>query len=63
MSQTEQALHALADLIISYTARDDIPQADRERHLFCAEMLCRAQRGEVTYLEAAEAIEANEVVK
>ncbi len=62
MNHSEQALRALADLIISYSNRTDIPQADREGHLRCAEMLRRAQDGEMTYLEAADAMEASAVV-
>ena len=58
-----KSLCALADLIISYANREDFPQAERERHLFCAETLRRAQRGEMTYLEAAELMEANAVAK
>lgn len=60
---SDQALRALADLIILYAGRDDIPQADREGHLRCAETLRRAQRGEITYLEAAEEMDANEAAK
>lgn len=57
MRPAEQSLRALADLIILYSNRDDIPQADREGYLRCAETLRRAQRGEITYLEAAEEME------
>lgn len=63
MRPAEQALRALADLIILYAGRDDIPQADRGGHLHCAETLRRAQRGEITYLEAAEEMDANEAAK
>jgi hypothetical protein len=59
----EQALRALADLVISYANRTDIPQADREGHLRCAETLQKAQRGEMTCLEAAEEMDANAVAK
>jgi hypothetical protein len=54
----EQAINALANLIMSYANRDDIPQEERGRHLFCVETLRRARRGEITYLEAANAMEA-----
>lgn len=57
MKPAEQAFRALADLIIFYASRADIPPADREGHLRCAETLRRAQRGELTYLEAAEEME------
>ena len=59
----EQAFRALADLIISYADRDDIPQAERDGHLRCAETLRRAQRGEIAYSEAAEEMEASMVAR
>lgn len=63
MRPADQALRALADLIISYANREDIPQAERERHLFCAETLRRAQRGGITWQQAVEETEANEAAK
>lgn len=63
MGTEQEALRALADLIISYAGRDDIPQAEREGHLRCAETLRRAQRREITYLEAAEEMEASMAAK
>jgi hypothetical protein len=63
MRPADQALRALADLIIFYAGRTDIPQSEREGHLRCAETLRRAQRGEMTYLEAAEEMDANAVAK
>lgn len=54
-----QAFRALADLIILYAGRTDIPQADREEHLRCAETLRRAQRGEITWQQAVEMMEGN----
>ncbi len=59
----EQAINALADLIMSYAIRDDIPQEERQGHLFCAETLRRARRGEITYSEAVEEMDAKEAVK
>lgn len=58
-----KSLRALAGLIISYAGREDIPQADRETHLRCAETLRRAQHGEITYLEAADDMDAKEAAK
>ena len=63
MRPNEQALRALADLIISYASRTDIPQMDREGHLRCAETLRRAQRGEITWQQAVEMMEGNEAAK
>lgn len=60
---SEQAFRALADLITSYANRTDIPQAEREGHLRCAETLRRAQRGEITWQQAVEIMEANEEAK
>jgi len=62
MNHSEQAFRALADLIISYANRTDIPQSEAERHLFCAETLRKAQNMEITYLEAVEEIESSTVV-
>lgn len=63
MRPNEQAFRALADLIILYANRTDIPQVDREGHLRCAETLRRAQRGEMTWQQAVETMEANEAAK
>lgn len=62
MCHDEKTLRALADLIIN-ASRTDIPQVDREWHLRCAETLQKAQRGGITYLEAAEEMEAKEVAR
>jgi hypothetical protein len=59
----EQSLRALANLIILYANRDDIPQVDRAGHLRCAETLRKAQRGEMTCLEATEEMDAKEAAK
>lgn len=59
----EQAFRALADLIIFYASRADIPPADREGHLRCAETLHRAQRGEITWQRAVEMMETSEAAK
>jgi hypothetical protein len=63
MGTEQEAIRALADLIISYAGRTDIPQADRDAHLRCAEILRRARHKEITYLEAAEEMEASMVAK
>ena len=63
MNTEQEAIRALANLIISYIDRDDIPQTEREGHLRCAEILRRAQRGEITYFEAADEMEAFMVAK
>ena len=60
---SDQAFRALADLIISCANRTDIPQEDRDGHLRCAETLRRAQRGEITWQQAVEMMEADEAAK
>lgn len=63
MNHSDQALRALADLIMLYVGRDDIPQTDREGYLCCAETLQKAQRGEITWQQAVERMETNEAAK
>jgi hypothetical protein len=60
MKATKQALRALSELIIPRAVLAIASEPNKEWHLFCAETLQKAQRGEIMYRKAIEEMDAKE---